>query len=85
MALKFYSDNILQNINDNLDSIEEAATRAGYTIMEPDNNEYNNIKQLIVEYIKKQKRIVYGGSAYHSIIQKYRHDKKADSRIYKDW
>ena len=85
MSIKFYSDYNLQVVNDNLDTIEDAATRAGYIRMEPHQDEYNMIKQLILDYIIQNKRIVYGGSAYHAIIQKHRSDKSSDNKIYQEW
>lgn len=85
MSIKFYSDYNLQVVNDNLDTIEDAATKAGYERMEPKQDEFKMIKQLILDYIIENKRIIYGGSAYHAIIQNYRSDKTSDNKIYQEW
>jgi hypothetical protein len=85
MNIKFYSDQDLQQINDNLDNIEVEATKKKYELLEPNNEEYYKVKQIIVDFIKEQKRIIYGGSAYHAIIQHYRKDKDSTNKIYPDW
>jgi len=85
MALKFYSDNDLQIINDNIDTIIDNASRISNNKLEPKQEEYNMIKKEIINFIKENKRIVYGGSAYHAIIQKYRSDKDSLNTIYQEW
>jgi len=84
-SLLFYSKNDLDQINDNLDQIEQSATKLSYQLLEPNNDEYYKIKQIIIDFIKEQKRIVYGGSAYHAIIQHFRSDKDSNNTIYPDW
>ena len=83
--LYFYSNNDIQQIDDNLDTIEIEANKLGFKILEPDNSEYQIVRDLIIEFIKDQGRIVYGGSAYHKIIQHYRNDKNSDNTIYPEW
>jgi hypothetical protein len=85
MNIKFYSEQDLQQINDNLDNIEVDATKKKYELLEPNNEEYHKVKQIIINFIKEQKRIIYGGSAYHAIIQHYRKDKNNTTQIYPDW
>lgn len=84
-SLVFYSNKDLDQINDSLDRIETDAAKAGYHILEPNNEEYNKVRSIIVNFIKEQKRIIYGGSAYHAIIQNYRTDKDSKITIYPDW
>jgi len=83
--LKFYSDSDLQLIHDNIDQIEMAATKQGYKILDPNNDEHGKVNNIIFEYIKEKKRIVYGGTAYHAIIEHYRKDKNSKNKIYPDW
>lgn len=68
--IDFYSDNDLQHINDNLDKIEEDAIKQSYKILDPNNEEYEKVRNVILDFIKKEKKIVYGGSSYNAIIQK---------------
>ena len=84
-TLSFYSNKDLDQINDNLDQIETDSTKTGYKILDPTNEEYDKVKSIILHFIKEQKRIVYGGSAYHAIIQHYRKDKDSTITIYPEW
>lgn len=68
--ITLYSDNDLQHIEDNLDKIEADALKQSYKLLDPTNQEYNKVRNIIIDFIKKEKRIIYGGSAYHAIIQK---------------
>jgi len=83
--LKFYSNNDLQLIRDNIDQIEITATKQGYKILDPKNDEYNKVNSIILQFIKEEKRIIYGGFAYHTIVQHYRKDKNSENKIYPDW
>lgn len=84
-SLTFYSDKDLEQINDNLDQIEVESIKTGYKLLDPSNEEYDKVMSIIVNFIKEQKRIVYGGSAYHAIIQHYRKDKDSTNTIYPEW
>jgi hypothetical protein len=55
MNIKFYSEQDLQQINDNLDNIEVEATKKKYAMLEPNNEEYHTVRQIIVNFIKKLK------------------------------
>jgi hypothetical protein len=83
--LLFYSSNDFQRIDDNLDQIETEATKKSYVVLDPTNTEYSIVKKIILDFIKEQKRIIYGGSAYHTIIQNYRKDKNDTNTIYPEW
>lgn len=83
--INFYSDIDLQQIDDNLNNIETNAIKIKYQTLDPTNDEYIKVKKIIVDFLIEQKRVVYGGSAYHAIIQHYRKDKNSDKRIYPDW
>lgn len=87
--INFYTDNDLQHINDNLDKIEQDALQQSYKLLDPTNHEYNKVRQIIADFIKNEKRIVYGGSAYHAIIQQnnntvgiYRDFERYDTEFY---
>lgn len=84
-SIKFFSDHDLQQIDDNLDNIEIEATKLKYKTLDPTNDEYNKVKSLVLNFIETQKRIVYGGTAYHAIIQHYRKDNNTEKQIYPDW
>jgi hypothetical protein len=83
--LKFYSEKNLQLLRDNIDNLEQEATKKGYIVLDPKNEEYKQVNTIILEYIIEKKRIIYGGTAYHKIIQHYRKDKDNDKKIYPDW
>jgi hypothetical protein len=76
--LKFYSEKNLQLLRDNIDNLEQEATKKGYIVLDPKNEEYKQVNTIILEYIIEKKRIIYGGTAYHKIIQHYRKDKDND-------
>lgn len=85
LNLTFYSDNDLEQINDNIDHIEADSLKTGYRLLDPNNEEYDKVRNIILNFIKQQGRVVYGGSAYHNIIQKYRRDIDSEKRIYPEW
>ena len=84
-TLQFYSDNDLQHINDNLDQIEINALKETYRLLDPTDVEYNKVRQVIIDFIKEQGRIIYGGSAYHAIVQKYKSKNHDKNTIYPEW
>jgi len=84
-GLKFYTKEDLQLIHDNIDEIETKATKEGFKILDPKNDEYKYVNSIILDFIKEKKRIIYGGSAYHAIIEHYRKDKDGKNKIYPDW
>jgi len=84
--LKFYTKEDLQLIHDNLDQIEVSAAKEGFKILDPKNEEYSFVNSIIIDFIIEKNRIVYGGSAYHKIIEHYRKDKGTDGKkIYPEW
>lgn len=83
--LNFYSSNDLQQINDNLDQIEIEAEKKGFKLLDPTNEEYDKVRTIILDFIKEEQRIIYGGSAYHRICEQYKKDKNDTDKIYKDW
>lgn len=83
----FYREEDYSAIQDNLDIIVENSVKQQHLILDPTEEEYKYIKSVIIDYIIKNKRIVYGGSAYHAIIEEYKKKNKIDNvgRIYKDY
>lgn len=83
--LEFYSTNDLVQINDNLDRIEKDAEKIGYKLLDPTNEEYDKVRSIILNFIKEEQRIIYGGSAYHKICEEYNKDKNDSKSIYEEW
>jgi hypothetical protein len=83
--LEFYSTNDLVQINDNLDRIEKDAEKIGYKLLDPTNEEYDKVRSIILNFIKEEQRIIYGGSAYHKICEEYKKDKNDSKSIYEEW
>ena len=59
----------IENIKIELSSIQEKAAILYKTNFEPTYSESNEVYKAIIEYIKKNKRIVYGGYAQNSLIK----------------
>lgn len=57
-------------VNDNVDDIMEKARIKTIHCIEPTLNEFNNVKSIILEFIKKEKKIIYGGFAWNYLIKK---------------
>ena len=76
-----YSDKNIKKIKDNLDKIsseaEEIFIRNHY---EPSLKEIDDIYKIILKFLKKKKKIIYGGYAQNSLIL---HKNKKDG-FYKD-
>ena len=77
-----YSSKNISLLEKNADSIYDDATKLSYNILEPYQNEYIQIKDIIRSFIKKNNRIIYGGTAYYEIIKS---NKKNNKNIYKLW
>jgi hypothetical protein len=89
MTLKFYSDQDYDRITDQLDNIVGEATIRSNSLLEPKQTEYDAIRKIIVDFIKTEKVIVYGGSAMDAIIRLknkdvgiYNHYDRADIEWY---
>jgi hypothetical protein len=85
-TLLFYRDKDYSAIQDNIDLIVEKSIIKQHQILDPKDSEYSFVKSLVLEYIKTHNRVIYGGSAYHAIIEDYkkRHNIEAGS-IYKSY
>jgi hypothetical protein len=78
--MELYRSIDIDAITSQLDNIVEKATYKKMTTQEPTIFKCNKIKDDIVTFIKKKKRIIYGGTAYHHLIQ----DKNKEDGIYND-
>lgn len=73
--MELYRPVDIQAITDALDKIVEDATEIKKKTLEPTLDECKQVKEVINDYIMKKKRIVYGGTAYNTlIIQKSKSD-----------
>ena len=75
-----YRQTDLEHIKKNLDYIKEEALKKRLDIIEPTMKEYKDVYAAILEYIKKNKRIVYGGYAQNHLIKM----KNENDVFYKD-
>jgi hypothetical protein len=64
-----YRQTDLEFIKKNLDYIKDEALKKRQDIIEPTISEYKNVYKAILEFIKKTKRIVYGGYAQNHLIK----------------
>jgi len=66
--MELYRDIDIQAITDKLDQIVDDATAIKRKTLEPTIDECKDIKEVINDFIMKKKRIVYGGTAYNTLI-----------------
>ena len=67
--IKLYSDKDIKIIDDNIDNIIETARRKELEVLEPTLDEFKQVHNYILDYIKKNKRIIYGGWAWNALIK----------------
>ena len=65
-------------IGDHIDDIIKQAKKRQMTLIEPYEDEINKVTNIILDYIKKNKRKIYGGFALNFLIS----DKNPDDAIY---
>ncbi len=63
-------DKDIDIVNENLDDIVDKAKRKQQQLLEPTIDESKEVQAVIVEYIKRKKRIVYGGTAFNTLLKK---------------
>jgi hypothetical protein len=66
----FMRDKDINIVNDNVDNIIERARNREIQVIEPKLEEFNKVKSVIMDFIKKEKRIIYGGYAWNALIKK---------------
>lgn len=64
-----YRQNDIDIIKKNMDTIKDDALRKKLDIMEPTMKEFKEVYSVILEYIKKKKRVIYGGYAQNHLIK----------------
>lgn len=57
-------------VNENIDSLMDKARNKEIQLIEPTLNEFIKVRQIILDFIKKEKRIIYGGYAWNNLIKK---------------
>ena len=57
-------------VNENIDSLMDKARNREIQLIEPTLDEFTKVRQIILDFIKKEKRIIYGGYAWHNLIKK---------------
>ncbi len=66
--MELYRDIDIQAITDKLDQIVDESTIIKKKTLEPTLDECKQVKEVINDYIMKKKRIIYGGTAYNTLI-----------------
>lgn len=76
--LFLFSENDMDNIISNIDTIYEKSRNRQINVLEPTIDEYKKNMKIILEYIKKERRIIYGGYGWNLLL------KKSSLDFYKD-
>lgn len=66
----FMRDKDIDAVNENVDIIKEKARKREIQLVEPTLDEFQKVRSIILNYIKKEKRIIYGGYAWNSLVKK---------------
>jgi hypothetical protein len=82
MSKKLYymRDKDIDIVNENVDNIIEKARNKEIQIIEPTIDEFKKVKSVILDFIRKEKRIIYGGYAWNQLVKK----KSPDQTFYTD-
>ena len=67
--LYFMRDKDINIVNENVKNIIDKARKKEITLIEPTIDEFNKVKEIILNFIKKNKRIIYGGYAWNELIK----------------
>ena len=65
-----YRQDDINVIEKNIDTIKNEARRKTLELMEPTLKEFTEVFAVILDFIKRKKRIIYGGYAQNSLIKK---------------
>jgi len=60
----------IQIVKDNVNNIIEKAWNKEIHTIEPKFDEFNKVRSIILDFIKKEKRIIYGGYAWNTMLKK---------------
>ena len=76
-----YRQNDIDKLENNLDRLRDEAEKVYLdNYKEPSKKEYDNVQTVILDFIKKKDRIIYGGFAQNSLIR----DKNPNDVFYSD-
>ena len=64
-----YRQTDIEEIRKNIDNIKDEAMKKTQEIIEPTKDEYRKVYVSILEFMKKSKKIVYGGYAQNHLIK----------------
>ena len=78
--IKFMRDKDITTVNDNVDAIIKKARNKEIQTIEPVLDEFKKVRSAVLDFIKKEKRIIYGGFAWNMLIGK----KNPDDVFYSD-
>lgn len=67
--MQLFSEDDIEVIANNLNDIMDRAMIKQRMTIEPSINTYNDIKKITLEWLKKKKRIMYGGFAWNLLIE----------------
>jgi hypothetical protein len=68
--IKFMRDKDISIVNENVDAIIKKARNREIQIIEPVIDEFKKVRAVVLDYIKNEKRIIYGGFAWNMLIKK---------------
>ena len=68
-TVNLYREKDLKVIDDNIDDIVNKARKQEITILDPKLSEYKKVMEYLENFIKRKGRVVYGGWAWHSLIE----------------
>lgn len=78
--ISFMREKDIEIVNSNVDDIIEKAHNREITMIKPTLDDFNKVKSIILNFIKKNKRIIYGGYAWNTLISNI----KPGDAFYKD-
>jgi len=70
MIVKYFSDNDIKNIDNNIDNIMKKAEIKKYLNATPTIDYYKDVMKHVLDFVKDKKRIIYGGTAWDMLINK---------------
>ncbi|MBA42851.1 MAG: hypothetical protein CMF62_02440 [Magnetococcales bacterium] len=78
--MEIYTDKDIALLEENIDSINDKIQEIKYKTFDPKKEEMDAILKVVLDYVEKNKRKVYGGTAHNAVIK---HKNKIDA-FYKD-
>ena len=68
--IKFMRDKDIDIVNSSVDAIIEKARNREIQIMEPTLSEFKKVRSVVLDFIKKEQRIIYGGFAWNTLVKR---------------